>query len=194
MSEHNVGKTATERANQPVVLDIDFCRSHFPATGSRWIYADSAGGSYVPRSVIERATTFMGQHRNQPYPHHEPGALANAQLTNAYAGIAALINAEPDEIVIGPSTTANAYILSNALRKSMSPGGQVIVTNQDHEANIGAWRRLAEFDVEIIEWRIDPATGQLSLDDLKTLLTERTKLVCVTHVMASPTRLTRSSM
>jgi cysteine desulfurase family protein (TIGR01976 family) len=182
MNEQNVSQTDTERTNQPAVLDIDFCRSHFPATGNGWIYADSAGGSYVPQSVIERATTFMGQHRNQPYPHHGPGALANEQLTNAYAGIAALINAEPDEIVIGPSTTANAYILSNALRKSMSPGDQVIVTNQDHEANIGAWRRLAEFDIEIIEWRIDPATGQLSLDDLKTLLTERTKLVCVTHV------------
>ena len=124
----------------------------------------------------------MEEHRNQPYAHHGPGALADEQLNNAYAGIAALINADQDEIVIGPSTTANAYILSNALRRTLSPGDEVIVTNQDHEANIGAWRRLSAFGIEIVEWQIDSEIGRLSLDNLRSLMTSRTKLVCVTHV------------
>ena len=72
--------------------------------------------------------------------------------------------------------------MSNALRKTLSPGDQVIVTNQDHEANIGPWRRLSEVDIEIVEWQIDPETGQLSLDNLRSLITSRTKFVCVTHV------------
>ena len=41
-----------------VSVDIDFCRSHFPATGNGWIYADNAGGSLVPRSVIRQLSTF----------------------------------------------------------------------------------------------------------------------------------------
>ena len=127
-------------------------------------------------------SAFMEEHRNQPYAHHGPGARADEQLNNAYTGIAALINADPDEIVIGPSTAANAYVLSNALRKTLSPGDEIIVTNQDHEANIGAWRRLSEFGIRIVEWQIDTEAGRLSLDNLRRLITSRTKLVCVTHV------------
>lgn len=63
------------RGNRPIVLDIDFCRSHSPATGNGWIYADNAGGYCVPRSVIRRLSTFMEEYRNQPYAHHGPGAL-----------------------------------------------------------------------------------------------------------------------
>jgi cysteine desulfurase family protein (TIGR01976 family) len=162
-------------------LDIEFCRSHFPAIGNGWTYLDNAGGSYVPRSVIDRMSSFLGECRNQPYGHHRPGNAAKSRLEDAYDGIAQLINADRDEIVIGPSTTANIYVLSQALRPMLSPGDEVVVTNQDHETNIGAWRRLAEFGIKIIEWKIDPQSGLLDIEYLRRLLSKRTRLVCVTH-------------
>ena len=55
---------------------------------------------------------------------------------------AKMINAKKDEIIIGASTTMNMYVLSNAMKHFLKPGDEIIVTNQDHEANIGAWRRL----------------------------------------------------
>jgi cysteine desulfurase family protein (TIGR01976 family) len=163
------------------VLDVAFCRSHFPAVQNGWTYLDNAGGSYVPRSVMERMSAFLGEYRNQPYEHFGPGKLAKDRLDATYSGIAELINADKEEVVIGPSTTANIFVLSQAVRKVISAGDEIIVTNQDHETNIGAWRRLGEFGVKIVEWKIDPETGLLSMGDLRRLISKRTKLICITH-------------
>ena len=63
----------------------------------------------------------------------------------------------------------------------LKPGEAIIVTNQDHEANTGPWRRLAERGIEVREWQIDPDTGALDLEDLENLLDEKVRLVCFPH-------------
>jgi selenocysteine lyase/cysteine desulfurase len=63
----------------------------------------------------------------------------------------------------------------------MEPGDAIIVTNQDHEANSGPWRRLAEAGFEVREWKIDPESGLLDPEDLENLLDERVRLVCFPH-------------
>ncbi len=95
--------------------------------------------------------------------------------------MAEMINAAPEEIVIGPSSTMNVYVLSHALRAGFKPGDELIVTNLDHETNIGAWRRLAQTGVVIKEWCMVPETAELAIEHLEALLTERTRLVCFTH-------------
>jgi selenocysteine lyase/cysteine desulfurase len=61
-------------------------------------------------------------------------------------------------------------------------GGAVVVTNQDHEANSGVWRRLGEEGIEVREWKIDRATGSLDLETLDSLLADgKVKLVCFPH-------------
>ena len=94
---------------------------------------------------------------------------------------AKMINAKNKEIIIGGSTSINLYVLSNALKYSIKPGDEVIVTNQDHEANISPWRRLSEVGANIKEWRINPETAELDIEDFETLLTDKTKIVAVTH-------------
>ncbi|MCK4713482.1 MAG: aminotransferase class V-fold PLP-dependent enzyme, partial [Marinosulfonomonas sp.] len=66
-------------------------------------------------------------------------------------------------------------------RQHLKPGDTIIVTDQDHEANTGPWRRLAEEGFEVREWQMDPETGHLDLADLANLLDERVKLVCFPH-------------
>jgi selenocysteine lyase/cysteine desulfurase len=63
----------------------------------------------------------------------------------------------------------------------MQPGEAIVVTNQDHEANSGPWRRLADRGIEVREWKIDPETGHLPLDRLDDLLDENVRLVCFPH-------------
>ena len=75
----------------------------------------------------------------------------------------------------------NMYVLSNAMSSLLKPGDEVIVTNQDHEANVGAWRRLAKHGMIIKEWQINPETAELNINDLKVLLSEKTRIVAVTH-------------
>jgi selenocysteine lyase/cysteine desulfurase len=92
------------------------------------------------------------------------------------------LGVEAREIVFGPSTSANTYVLAQAFAEVLEPGNDVIVTNQDHEANTGAIRRAAErIGCEIKEWRTDPETGLLDIADFEALLSERTGLVTVPH-------------
>jgi len=92
----------------------------------------------------------------QPYAEFDTSAIAGDNMDQATNLFAEMINAQNDEIIIGASTTMNMYVLSNAMRSLLNPGDEVIVTNQDHEANVGAWRRLAEHGMTIKEWKINP--------------------------------------
>ena len=64
-------------------------------------------------------------------------------MDEAYRRMAAYLNAAPEEVHFGPSTTQNVYVLANAMRPMWQEGDEIIVSCQDHEANSGAWRRLA---------------------------------------------------
>ena len=162
-------------------LDVDFARSLFPSRCWEWTFLENAGGSYAPRSVIDRITAFMAESYVQPDLAFEPSVLATARITAGHNFIATLINAEPDEIVMGQSSRAHLYVLTRALRPLFEPGDEIIVTNLDHEGNIGWWRRYADAGVVIVEWGVNPQTATLEIEDLQTLLNERTRLVAVIH-------------
>ena len=70
--------------------------------------------------------------------------IAGDNMDKATELFAQMINAKNKEIIIGGSTSINLYVLSNALKYLLKPGDEIIVTNQDHEANISPWRRLKE--------------------------------------------------
>jgi cysteine desulfurase family protein (TIGR01976 family) len=165
-------------------LDIDFIRAQYPVfqdpDTARWAMFENAGGSYVPRQVTDRLHDFFQYTKVQPYGLFESSVKAGEAMDAGYRAMAGLLNCDPDELTLGPSTTMNFYVLAQAVRPLLRPGDEIIVTNQDHEANIGCWRRLTEFGAVINEWRIDPATGELDIEDLKKLVTNRTRLVCFT--------------
>jgi cysteine desulfurase family protein (TIGR01976 family) len=162
-------------------LDAAFCRAHFPALASGWVFMENAGGTLVPTQVTDRISDYMANYQVQPGEGYEPSMRGAERIDEGRATLAAVINADVDEIVIGPSTTSNVYVLSHALRPLMVAGDEIIVTNQDHEANNGAWRALESRGLVIREWRMNEDSDDLEIDDLGALLNERTKLVCVTH-------------
>ena len=163
-------------------VDTDFIRAQYPVftkpESARWAMFENAGGSYVPRQVIDRLTHFFQFTKVQPYGPFASSIEAGEEMEAAYGTIAGLLNCDPDELTFGPSTTMNVYVLAQAIRPLLKPGDEIIVTNQDHEANIGSWRRLAEFGATIKEWQIHPITGELEINDLKSLVSNRTRMVC----------------
>lgn len=166
-------------------LDTDFIRSQFPAFAhpdtATWAHLENAGGSYVPHQVVDVLNDFFTSTKVQPYWDFAPSSKAGEAMDIAKARMPATFNALPHEVHFGPSTTQNTYVLAHALRAGMAADAEVIVTNQDHEANIGAWRRLSDSGITVHEWAVDPTTGLLGLEKLDELLTERTALVAVTH-------------
>ncbi|WDR04016.1 aminotransferase class V-fold PLP-dependent enzyme [Devosia algicola] len=99
----------------------------------------------------------------------------------AFERIAQALNVSADWIHIGPSSSANTYVLGQAFGGWLKPGDTIIVTNQDHEANTGAWRRLADRGIIVREWQVDPRSGHLDLADLDRLLDKDVKLVTAPH-------------
>ncbi len=168
-----------------MTLDLDFVRSRFPAFVEPSLqgqaFFENAGGSYTCQPVIDRLTRFYHSRKVQPYAPYEASQAAGAEMDEARARLAAILGVEGDEVSFGPSTTQNTYVLAQAFRQWMQPGEAIIVTNQDHEANTGPWRRLAESGIEVREWQIDPETGHLDPADLANLLDAKVRLVCFPH-------------
>lgn len=168
-----------------MTLDVSFVRAQFPAfedpSLSGQAFFENAGGSYMCKPVLDRLLRYYTQRKVQPHGVYEASRLAGAEMDEARSRLAALIGVETDELSFGPSTTQNTYVLAQAFRQWLSPGEAIIVTEQDHEANSGPWRRLAEDGIEIREWRIDPGTGHLDPGELEALLDESVRLVCFPH-------------
>ena len=166
-------------------LDIDFVRSQFPAFSEPSLqgqaFFENAGGSYTCGAVIDRLTRFYTQRKVQPYAAYEASRLGGEEMDEARVRMAAILGVDTDELSFGPSTTQNTYVLAQAFGQMMQAGEAIIVTNQDHEANSGPWRRLADRGIEVREWQIDPVTGLLNPEDLEGLLDENVRLVCFPH-------------
>ncbi len=168
-----------------IKLDVDYVRSQFPAfkdpLSKDWSFFENAGGSYVPKNVIDKLTEFMTATKVQPYAEYPMSKIAGENMDKATELFAKMINAKNNEILIGGSTSINLYVLSNALKKNLAPGDEVIVTNQDHEANISPWIRLKENGAKIIEWKFNLNDHELKINDLEKLITSKTKILAVTH-------------
>ncbi|SLN27045.1 aminotransferase class V-fold PLP-dependent enzyme [Ruegeria meonggei] len=166
-------------------LDINFVRSQFPAFQEPSLqgqaFFENAGGSYTCKPVLDRLTRFYTQRKVQPYAPYQASRLAGEEMDEARTRMAAILGVDTDELSFGPSTTQNTYVLAQAFRQWMQPGDAIIVTNQDHEANSGPWRRLAEEGIDVREWQIDPQTGSLNPQDLENMLDEKVRLVCFPH-------------
>lgn len=168
-----------------MTLDTEWVRAQFPAFAEPSLqgqaFFENAGGSYTCKPVIDRLFRFYTQRKVQPYGPYEASALGGQEMDEARARMAALLGVATDELSFGPSTTQNTYVLAQAFGQMMQPGEAIVVTNQDHEANTGPWRRLADRGIEIREWRVDPESGLLDPADLENLLDEQVRLVCFPH-------------
>ena len=168
-----------------MTLDTAWVRAQFPAFAEPSLkgqaFFENAGGSYTCKHVIDRLFRFYTQRKVQPYAPYAASKLGGEEMDEARTRMAAILGVETNELSFGPSTTQNTYVLAQACGQMMEPGEAIIVTNQDHEANTGPWRRLADRGIEVREWCIDPETGHLDTAALENLLDDKVRLVCFPH-------------
>jgi cysteine desulfurase family protein (TIGR01976 family) len=166
-----------------MLLNLDKVRQYFPALAGEWTFFDNAGGSQTLKKVVDRISEFLLSSDVQLGASYAVSQLAGERLALATRGMATFINANsPKEIVMGPSTTMMLKVLSICLGQTFTPGDEIIVTNCDHEANIGAWVALEKQGIKVKVWKIRSETLELDLADLEQLISQRTKLVALTHV------------
>ena len=168
-------------------LDLNFVRGQFPAFDSPVLnshaFFENAGGSYPCRAVVDRLHRFYTDRKVQPYSAYPGSKLGGEEMDEARARLAAMMGVDAPQVSFGPSTSTNTYVLANATRMWLrGANAAIVVTNQDHEANSGAWRRLADEGIEVREWCVDPDTGALDVADLVKLLADgRVRLVAYPH-------------
>ena len=166
-------------------LDTTWVRAQFPAFSAPDLqgqaFFENAGGSYPCAQVVDRLSRFYRECKVQPYAPYAVSELAGAEMDEARTRLSAMLGVARHELSFGPSTSTNTYVLANAVRRWLKPGQAIVVTNQDHEANSGVWRRLADEGVQVREWAVDPDTGLLHPEDLVRLLDDNVKLVCFPH-------------
>ncbi|HUR41885.1 MAG TPA: aminotransferase class V-fold PLP-dependent enzyme [Verrucomicrobiae bacterium] len=166
-------------------MDLAFVRAQFPAFSEPSLadqaFFENAGGSYPCAQVTARLAEYYRRLKVQPYYPSAASTEAGAWMDAAHARLAEYLGVDADEVLLGPSSSQNGYVLAQAVRPLLKPGDEIVVTQQDHEANSGPWRRLAADGIVVREWRVDRDTGALDPAQLNALLTSRTKVVAFTH-------------
>ena len=148
-------------------LDPARIRALFPAFAEPSLrgqaFFENAGGSYTAQATLDILDHYYRATKVQPYGVYAASEAAGKAMDHAYERLAQALNVSADWIHIGPSSSANTYVLGKAFADWFKPGDAIIVTNQDHEANTGNWRRLAQRGIEVREWQVDPETARLKI-------------------------------
>ncbi|MGB8328060.1 MAG: cysteine desulfurase-like protein [Steroidobacteraceae bacterium] len=162
---------------------IDTVRSHFPALASGAVFLDNPAGTQVPRQVIAAVSAAMTGAASNLGGFFQASQAADAIYERAHAAMAELLGgAAGREIVIGQSMTALTFQMSRSLGRNWHPGDEIIVTRMDHEGNVSPWLRLADDRGLTIRWLpFNRETWRIEPEDLKSLLTARTRLLALNY-------------
>lgn len=169
-----------------VDLDFDFFREQFPffetSKAQEWSFFDNAGGSFPCRQVIDRLTKFYKENKVQPYAHNALAGAAHDQLYEGRRVMAEILGVPEATLTLGASSTQNFNTLAAACVGFVGAGDEMIVSQQDHEANIGGWERAAKnARADFTLWEVNPETAELELETLKKLISKKTKVISLTH-------------
>lgn len=164
------------------MLDLNYVREQFPGLKSDWILMDNAGGSQVTRNVSYRINDYLIHTNAQLGGTYYTSDISTKRVEESHKVFAEYVNAaDPAEIIMGSSTSMLVRILAMNMANYLPQGSEIIVTNCDHEANIGAWRELGDHGFTIKTWEVNQDTWTLELDDLKKLISDKTKMVAFTN-------------
>jgi cysteine desulfurase family protein (TIGR01976 family) len=162
-------------------FDVAAVRALYPALADGHAYLDGAAGTQVPVSVIDAiASAYRAGIGNLG------GAFAASRraveiVAEARAAVADLTGGTADGVVFGPSATALAYRISEALSRAWTAGDDIVVSRLDHDSNVRPWIQVAGRAGVDVKWaEADLVTGELPVAQYADLIGPRTRLVAVT--------------
>ncbi|MBS1712150.1 MAG: aminotransferase class V-fold PLP-dependent enzyme [Armatimonadetes bacterium] len=160
----------------PTIPEI---RSQFPSLGTGFAFLENAGGSQVPAAVIDAVSRFYREDYAQKGATYEASKRCTAIHDACKVFMNRIFGGEATgDVAVGQSATALFAMLANAYRQTLAPGDEIVVSLANHESHIGCWERLSECGAVVKFWGVDPETGLSSIQGLREIVTERTKLIC----------------
>lgn len=167
--------------------DVAECRRQFPALSRRHegqpvVYLDGAAGTQVPHRVVDAVCHYLietNANRRGVFP---TSCETDRIIEDAQQAVADFLGTDdPRTVIFGPNMTSLTFMLSRSLMKTWKPGDEIILTQLEHDANFTPWVLAArEVGVTVRIVAIDPRDCSLDLDDFRSKLSPRTRLVAVT--------------
>jgi cysteine desulfurase/selenocysteine lyase len=169
---------------------MEHIRSQFPIfnkklpSGNTLVYLDSANSCQKPQRVIDRMNKFLTEeYSSVGRSIHELSNNATTLVENSRQAVADFINAQDrDEIVFTKSATEAINMVSTAFGRTMQPGDEIITTEVEHHSNYIPWHLQRKFNGAVIKFLKVNEQHQINIDELESLITDRTKIVAITHV------------
>jgi cysteine desulfurase family protein (TIGR01976 family) len=160
-----------------LALDVDAVRARFSALDGGWARFDGPGGTQAPDSVIEAIAAYLRESNANLGGPFEASVRSDALVADARLAAAAFLACGPEEVVFGQNMTTLNFALSRTIGRELQAGDEILTTRLDHDANIAPWLELGRdlgLTVRLVELRDD---SSLDLDDLRSKLRERTRVV-----------------
>ncbi|MFT0860129.1 cysteine desulfurase [Ancylobacter sp. G4_0304] len=169
--------------------DVNLVRQDFPILskqvyGKKLVYLDNGASAQKPVQVLDRMRyAYENEYSNV---HRGLHFLANA-MTEAYEQarerVRAFLNAPSlEEVIFTRSVTGALNLVASSLGQSIGEGDEIVLSIMEHHSNIVPWNYLRERKGAVIKWAPVTEDGAFDLDAFKALLTERTKVVAITHM------------
>jgi cysteine desulfurase/selenocysteine lyase len=171
-----------------MAFDAHAVRAEFPilarqVNGKPLVYLDTAASAQKPRAVIDAMVHAM--EHSYANVHRGLHTLAN-ETTEAYeaarGSVARFLGAEPAEIVFTKGATEAINLVASGLGASLKAGDEILLSEMEHHANIVPWHFLRERLGVVLKFTPVTDDGRLDIEAFKALLSERTKLVGLTHM------------
>ena len=154
-----------------VDLDTEWVRARFPGLDDELAFFENAGGSLPVDGVVRRTHEYLSHDMVQLDASYRRSVRATERVEAGKLAAARLMNADVADVVLGDSTSMNMYVLSHAFAAQVGPGDEIVVTDVDHEANRGAWVRMAKArGATLREWAMSRDTHALTLEGLDEMV------------------------
>ncbi|MCR1287244.1 cysteine desulfurase [Shouchella clausii] len=153
--------------------------------GNPLVYLDSAATSQKPIQVIEKLDDYYRRYNSNVHRGvHTLGTLATDEYEGAREKVRAFLNAQDTaEIVFTRGTTTAINLVAQSYGNDhVGEGDEIVITPMEHHSNIIPWQQLAKRKGAVLKYIPLQEDGTISLADVETTITERTKIVSVVYV------------
>jgi cysteine desulfurase/selenocysteine lyase len=173
-----------------IPFEVQRVRADFPILqrtvhGKPLVYLDTAASAQRPLAVIEATDRFYREHNANV---HRGVHTLSQEATDLYEGgrrrLAAHINAASErEVILTRGTTESVNLVAQSfLRPKLRPGDEILVTHMEHHSNIVPWQMLCEQTGAVLKVAPINQRGELELDALEAMLSERVQLLGIVHI------------
>ncbi|MEN0004037.1 MAG: cysteine desulfurase [Bacteroidota bacterium] len=152
--------------------------------GKPLVYLDSAATTQKPRIVVQQMAQFYEKYNaNVHRGVHYLAVQATSQYEGAREVVRQFLNARhSEEVIFTRGATESINLVAAGLQSELQPGDEVLITAMEHHANLIPWQQVCQkAGAKLQVLPINPA-GELILEELDTLLNERTRLFAFVHI------------